>query len=70
MREDPDTLNTLPTFLTVDELAKLLRVNRDTAYKAVADGQVPGVRHIGRTIRICRSTVVEWLRGKGSVSRS
>ncbi|MDP7504599.1 MAG: helix-turn-helix domain-containing protein [Nitrospinota bacterium] len=60
----------LPCVLTVDELASLLRVNRDTAYKAIADGQIPGTRKIGRNIRISRDAVIEWLRGKDHVPRS
>ncbi len=67
---EPDTLTGLPTFLTVDELAKLLRVNRNTAYEAIQRGEIPGVNRIGRKIRICRSTVVEWLRGQGRGARS
>ena len=61
------TLERLPTFITVDELAVLLRVNRKTAYEAVANGTVPGVHRIGRTIRITRDTVVGWLRGNSDV---
>ena len=64
------TLSRLNTFITVDELAFLLRINRNTAYEAVARGDIPGVRRIGRKIRICRDTVVEWLRGKSRVSHS
>jgi excisionase family DNA binding protein len=60
----------LPDVITADELASLLRVNRDTVYKAIADGQIPGVRKIGRTIRISRDAVIEWLRGKDHVPRS
>ena len=68
--EEADTLTSLPTFMTVDELARILRVNRKTAYEAVANGQIPGVRRIGRTIRVCRATVVDWLRNEGRVSRA
>jgi len=72
MNSDPKetTLDRLPPLLTVDELAAILRVNRDTAYKAVAAGEVPGARRIGRTIRICRDAVVRWLRGEDRVPRS
>ncbi len=71
MDGDPEsTLDGLPTFITVDELARLLRVNRNTAYESVARGEIPGVRRIGRKIRICRDTVVKWLRGESGVSRS
>jgi excisionase family DNA binding protein len=60
----------LPPILCVEEFARLLRVNRKTAYEAVANGQVPGVRRLGRTIRIDRDAVLEWLRGQGCVSPS
>lgn len=48
--------------LTVDELASLLRVDRKTAYAAVTRGDVPGVRRLGRTIRVHREAVMAWLR--------
>jgi excisionase family DNA binding protein len=43
------------TVLTVDELAGLLRVERKTAYAAIARGEIPGVRSVGRSIRVSRS---------------
>jgi excisionase family DNA binding protein len=60
----------LPPVLCVEELAALLRVNRKTAYDAVSRGRIPGARRIGRTIRIDRDAVLEWLRGQGCVSHS
>ena len=59
-----ETLERLPTFLTVDELADVLRLNRNTVYEAIKQDQVPGVTKWGRCVRICRSTVVRWLRGE------
>jgi excisionase family DNA binding protein len=60
-----------PEVLTVDELADLLRVERKTAYAAVAAGEIPGARRIGRTIRIHRDAVLTWLaQGQGRVSHS
>lgn len=47
--------------MTIDELAALLRLNRDTTYKAAAERKIPGVRKIGRTIRIHRQSVMAWL---------
>jgi excisionase family DNA binding protein len=69
---DADTVEerSLPPILSVDEVAVLLRVNRKTAYEAVARGDIPGVRRIGRAIRIDRDVVLDWMRGKGRVSRS
>jgi len=59
-----------PLVLTVDEAAKLLRVNRKTVYDAIARKQLPGVRRLGRTIRIHRQTLLSWLAGQGRVPRS
>ena len=56
--------------MIVDELACLLRVERKTAYAAIQRGEIPGVRHVGRSIRISRRAVLDWLRdGQGRVSR-
>ena len=52
--------------LTVDEAARLLRVNRKTLYDAVREGRVPGVIRLGRSIRIGRTALLGWLRGNGS----
>lgn len=56
--------------LTVGELATLLRVDRKSAYEAIRRGQIPGVVHLGRSIRVSRDAVLAWLHGQGSVSRS
>jgi len=60
-----------PPLMTVDELSDYLRVERKTLYDAIARGELPGVRRIGRLIRISRSAVLAWLlEGQGRVSRS
>jgi len=64
------TLDRLPTFMTVDELASLLRMNRNSVYEAIAREEIPGARRIGRRIAVCRDTVVGWLRGEARVLRS
>ena len=48
--------------LTVNELAALLRVERKTVYAAITRGDIPGVRRVGRSIRISRDAVLDWLR--------
>ncbi len=53
-------LEHLPLMLTVDEAAQLLRIGRNGAYSAVADGALPSVR-IGRTIRIPRAALTDLL---------
>ena len=47
-------------FMNVKQLAALLRVDTKTVYAAIQEGSIPGVKHIGRTIRIYRPAVLEW----------
>lgn len=51
--DQPVAFERLPLMLTVEEAAQVLRIGRNGAYAAVADGVLPSVR-IGRTIRIPR----------------
>jgi len=51
----------LPPVLTVEEVADFMRVDRKTAYAAIADGGVPGVRRLGRCIRVSRDVFLGWL---------
>lgn len=46
-------------FLSIDEAAVLLRINRHTLYEAVKRGEVPGIVKIGRILRIRRSALLE-----------
>jgi excisionase family DNA binding protein len=59
----------LPPVLTVDGVAKLLRVNRKTVYAAIQRRELPGVRHIGTAIRISRDALLQWFaNGQAGVS--
>lgn len=58
----------LPAVLTVEEVAELMRVDRKTAYSAIAEGGIPGVRRIGRCIRVSRDELLRWLaEGQGDM---
>lgn len=57
----------LPEILTVDEAACYLRLDRKTLYEAIDRGDIPGVRRVGRCIRIHRDTFLAWVRGGGHV---
>ena len=46
--------------VTVGELAKMLKIGRNTAYELVRAGIVPCVR-IGRQLRISKQAVIEYL---------
>lgn len=69
-RRPPGIERELPPLLRVEEVAALLRVNRKSAYAAVEAGAIPGVVRVGRSIRVSRDAVLEWMRGQGGVSRS
>ena len=46
--------------VTVEELAKMLKVGRNTAYELVRSGAVPSIK-IGRQIRVSKQTVIAYL---------
>ena len=46
--------------ISVWELAKMLKIGRNTAYELVRSGSIPSVR-IGRQIRVSKQSVIEYL---------
>ncbi len=61
----------LPFVLTVAEVRKLLRIGKDEAYRVCRNGEIPGVVPLGKTYRVSRDALLEWLKsGQGRVSRS
>ncbi len=46
--------------LTADEVAQLMRVSRDTVYRLVARGELPG-RKVGRAWRFSRAAIQQHL---------
>ena len=50
----------LPLALTVEDLAKLLGIGRNSAYNLVHSGELKFVR-IGRQIRIPKSALIKYL---------
>ena len=68
---DSTDTNNLPDVLTVNEVAKLMRVNRNTVYEGFRRGEIPGGKRIGkRIIRFSKKAVLEWLAsGNGPVSK-
>lgn len=55
---DEVEIRQLPAFLTVQEVAKVLRLKRSTAYELIKQGRIPSVR-LGRFIRIPKSKILE-----------
>lgn len=52
--------------LTVPEVAAILRISRGAAYEAARTGALPGVLHFGRTIRISRYALNQFLSAQGT----
>jgi len=51
----------LPTLLTVEETAALLRTTRKGVYALIERGQLAGVTRIGRRVLIDRTALLDWL---------
>jgi len=49
--------------LTTEEVCNLLRVSRQTIYKFVDQGRLPGTK-IGQSYKFLRSEVMEFLKGR------
>ncbi|WP_148613622.1 helix-turn-helix domain-containing protein [Nocardioides rubriscoriae] len=50
-----------PKFLTIAEVAALMRVSKMTVYRLVHGGELPAVR-VGRSFRVAEEDVNEYLR--------
>ena len=50
-----------PEVLNVDEVAKILRVERKTIYNLVREGKLPCGKRVGRVIRFSKEAVLRWL---------
>ena len=46
--------------ISVWELAKMLKIGRNTTYELIRSGSIPSVR-IGRQIRVSKQAVIEYL---------
>jgi len=64
-RAKRSSVDRLPSLLTIDEAATFLRVNRKTLYQAIFAGEIPGVVRLGRTIRLGRDALLQWISGTG-----
>lgn len=54
------SIEQLPLVLSVEQLADILGISRNTAYGFVKSGRIKSVR-VGRKIRISRTALVEFL---------
>jgi len=54
------SLEDVPLFVSVSEMAEIFRVSRNTAYAMVRSGQIPSVR-TGTQIRISKNAIEKYL---------
>lgn len=50
----------LPLVLSVDELAAILNIGRNTAYNLIRSGQIQSIR-VGHQIRISRNSLLRFI---------
>jgi len=62
--EDPAT-----QMLSFREALALLKVSRNTLYRQVHAGKIPGVRRVGRAWRFHRASLIGWLSCSGPDTR-
>lgn len=54
-------IDSLPIFLTVEEVALLLRTTKKSIYNMAERGQLPGATRIGIRLLISRDNLLQWL---------
>lgn len=52
-----------PSLMTIDEIAKYLRMKKVTIYKHAQEGKIPGFK-VGSKWRFKKSTVDKWIADK------
>ena len=57
-----------PSLMTIDEVAKYLRMKKVTIYKHAQDGRIPGFK-VGSKWRFKKSTVDKWIADKENSNR-
>lgn len=58
----------MPTLLTIDDVANVLRTSRGAVYAMAARGQLPGLTRIGRRVLIRADALLDWLDQKRAPS--
>lgn len=47
-------------FLTAREVARTMKIAQSTAYKLMQEGKIPGVKRVGRNVRVRKDIFEEW----------
>lgn len=62
-------VNTKPSLMTIDEVARYLRMKKVTIYKHAQEGKIPGFK-VGSKWRFKKSTVDKWITDKENSNRN
>ena len=49
-----------PEFVTIDEAAEILRLERKAVYRLAGRGELPGCQRLGRTFRVHLPSMLSW----------
>jgi excisionase family DNA binding protein len=55
------TVDVEPELLSIEEAGRILRIGRSTAYDMAASGTMPGLIRLGRSLRVSRRRLLEWI---------
>lgn len=58
----PVSLDELPDFCSLEEVSKVFRVSRSTAYRMAARGNIPCLR-VGRRVIVSKEHLIRWING-------
>ncbi len=56
------------TYLTITEVASLLRLAERTVYAMLREGRIPGTAKAGGKWRVHRATLIEWMEAGGELA--
>ena len=54
-----------PLLLRVPDVARLLDLSERAVYRRIAEGSLPGVRRLGRSVFVSRPELLRWLGQQG-----
>lgn len=63
--EKQTIINDMPLVMKVEDLMPILHIGRNTAYELIRSGQIRCLRIGGKTIRIPRDAVLDFINGTG-----
>ncbi len=61
--ENKSSMDEMPLVMKVEDLMQILHIGRNTAYELVRSGQIRCLRIGGKTIRIPRDAVLDFING-------